>query len=68
MKKTLRLCEVKNIGKAYFHLWEQYSQPIAGGVTIGSHPPGVVSYITGIIEDSNGQIHKVLPENIKFID
>ena len=68
MKKTLRLCEVKNIGKAYFHLWEQYSRPIAGGVTIGSHPPGVVSYIFGIVEDSDGQIHRVLPENIKFID
>ena len=63
----MRLCEVKNIGKSYFHLWEQYSKPIAGGITIGSHPPGVVSYVVGIIEDSDGQVHRVLPDDIKFI-
>lgn len=64
----LRPCYVENIGKALFHLWEQYNEPVAGGVTIGSHPAGVLSYIMGIIEDENGQIHRVFPEKIKFVD
>ena len=64
---VLRPCEVKTIGKALFHLWEQYSKPIPAGVTIGSYPAGIVSYIVGIVEDSNGQIHRVPPEEIKFL-
>lgn len=63
----LRPCEVKTIGKALFHLWEQYSKPIPAGVTIGSYPAGIVSYTVGIVEDSNGQIHRVPPEEIKFL-
>ena len=64
---VLRPCEVKNIGKALFHLWEQYSKPIPAGVTIGSYPAGIVSYTVGIVEDSNGQIHRVPPEEIRFL-
>lgn len=64
---VLRPCEVKKIGKALFHLWEQYSKPIPAGVTIGSYPAGIVSYTVGIVEDSNGQIHRVPPEEIKFL-
>ena len=64
---VLRPCEVKTIGKALFHLWEQYSKPIPAGLTIGSYPAGIVSYTVGIVEDSNGQIHRVPPEEIKFL-
>lgn len=66
---VLRPCVVKTIpgGKALFHLWEQYSKPIPAGVTIGSYPAGIVSYTVGIVEDSNGQIHRVPPEEIRFL-
>lgn len=64
---VLRPCEVKTIGKALFHLWEQYSKPIPAGLTTGSYPAGIVSYTVGIVEDSNGQIHRVPPEEIKFL-
>lgn len=64
---VLRPCEVKTIGKALFHLWEQYSKPIPAGLTTGNYPAGIVSYTVGIVEDSNGQIHRVPPEEIKFL-
>ena len=64
---VLRPCMVKTIGKALFHLWEQYSKPIPAGVTIGSYPAGIVSYTVGIVEDCNGQIHRVPPEEIRFL-
>ena len=67
-KTTLRPCAVVKTGDCLFHMWEQYSKPIAAGLTTGSHPAGVVSYIVGIVEDREGWIHRVPPEEIRFTD
>ena len=61
-----RLCKVgKEIG--YFHCWEQYSDVIAPGLTIGSHPGGQHSHVFGIIEFDN-RVERVDPSKIQFID
>ena len=64
----LRPCLVSSIGKGLFHCWEFYSQPVPSGVTIGSPPAGVISRVYGIIEDRNGQVHRVSVGDICFTD
>lgn len=66
IKKELRLCKVgKEIG--YFHCWEQYSDVIAPGLTVGSHPGGQYSRVFGIVEFADG-VERVSAEKIRFID
>lgn len=54
VKRELRPCLV-NGKKALFHTWEQYS---VGGI----------KHLGGIIEDENGQVFRVCPSSIKFLD
>lgn len=61
-----RLCKVKN-ELGYFHCWEHYSEPVPAGLTIGSPPAGVISYVLGIVEFEDGVRH-VDPTEIKFCD
>lgn len=63
-----RPCHVSGIGEALFHRWEDYSEPIGAGVTIGSHPAGVLSFVRGIVEDMSGKIHYVTPSDVTFLD
>lgn len=66
IRKELRLCKVdEEIG--YFHCWEQYSDVIAPGLTVGSHPGGQYSRIFGIIEFDD-RIERVDPSKIQFVD
>lgn len=61
-----RLCKVdKEVG--YFHCWEQYSDVVEPGLTIGSHPGGQYSQVFGIIEFDD-RVERVDPSKIKFID
>lgn len=62
-----RLCKV-NDKYGYFHTWEHFSQPIEASIMIGGHPGGVVSYITGIVEFSDGSVRRVDPTRIIFVD
>ena len=49
IRHELRLCKVNN-ELGYFHCWEHYSKPVPAGLTIGSPPAGVISYVSGIVE------------------
>lgn len=66
-ERELRRCIVDNIGDCFFHCWENYSEPIPAGVTIGSHPAGVLSFVRGVVEDENGQIYCVNANKIRFL-
>ena len=61
-----RLCKVNN-ELGYFHCWEHYSNPVPAGLTIGSPPADVISYVSGIVEFEDGVRH-VDPTEIKFCD
>ena len=64
---VLRPCLV-NGKKALFHTWEQQSQVIPPSPMVGGHSGGEIKLLFGIIEDENGQITRVNPTSIKFID
>ena len=49
LKYERRLCKVNN-ELGYFHCWEHFSKPVSAGLTIGSSPAGVISYVSGIVE------------------
>ena len=61
-----RLCKVKD-ELGYFHCWEHYSEPVPAGLTIGSPPAGVISYVKGIVEFEDG-VRCVDPTEIEFCD
>lgn len=65
-KKELRECKVnKELG--YFHCWEQYTDVITPGITIGSHLGGQYSRVLGIVEFDD-RIERVDPSKIQFVD
>lgn len=66
LRYELRLCKVKD-ELGYFHCWEHYSEPVPAGLTIGSPPAGVISYVSGIVEFEDG-VRRVDPTEIKFCD
>ena len=66
LRYELRLCKVKD-ELGYFHCWEHYSNPVPAGLTIGSPPAGVISYVSGIVEFEDSVRH-VDPTEIKFCD
>lgn len=66
VKKELRLCKV-NEELGYFHCWEQYSDALKPGLTIGSAPGGQYSRIFAIVEFPD-RVARVEPFEIKFVD
>lgn len=66
IKQQTRDCMVDG-RPGYFHLWEQYSQPVPPSLMIGGHPGGVVAQVFGIVEFSDG-VERVQPYKIKFTD
>lgn len=67
----LRNCSV-NIGKtqeqAFFHCWEHYAEIICPSLLNGGHNGGQVSGTFAIVELKNGEVRKVLPQYITFVD
>ena len=66
IRHELRLCKVNN-ELGYFHCWEHFSKPVPAGLTIGSPPAGVISYVSGIVEFED-DIRRVDLTEIKFCD
>lgn len=66
IEHTTRFCEVDGV-VGYFHLWEQYSQPIGASPFVGGSPAGVVSRVYGIVEFPDGVKH-IEPSKIIFAD
>lgn len=52
----------------YFHMWEQYSKPLAASLLVGGEPAGVFSQIFGIVEFEDGTVERVHPTGIQFCD
>ena len=71
MKMTIkyekRLCKVDE-KLCYFHMWENYSQPVKASMLIGGSPAGIISFVSGIVEYPDGSIKKVTPTSIVFVD
>ena len=51
----------------YFHCWEQCTDVIAPGLTIGSQQGGQFSRVYGIVEFAD-RVERVEPFRIKFTD
>lgn len=65
-KSETRLCEVNGqIG--YFHTWEQWSKPVEASPLKGGPPAGVLARVFAIVE-FEGNVSRIDPANIKFID
>lgn len=60
----MRVCNVDG-RTGYFHCWEQYSDVISPGLTVGSHPGGQFSRVFGLVE-FDGKIERVEPTKIIF--
>lgn len=68
LKLELRPCIIPGKRKGLFHRWEQIAEPIAPGLTIGSHPGGQFSQVAGLVELEDGRITRVDPASIRFTD
>lgn len=66
IKQPTRGCIVDG-RPGYFHLWEQYSEPMAASLLQGGAPAGVYSRVFGIVEFSDG-VERIPPYKIKFTD
>ena len=54
--------------KGRFHCWEQKSQPVAAGISVGSAPAGQLSYTLAIVELNDGSVIECFPYKIRFLD
>lgn len=61
-----RLCKVGE-EYGYFHMWEQYSQPVPASPLKGSFPAGVASHINAIVEFKDG-VRRIDPNRLQFVD
>lgn len=68
IKRELRPCIVNEKGKALFHMWEQHSEIVPLNRTEDGLLQGVVNYVAGIVELEDGQIIRVSPILIRFLD
>lgn len=63
----LRECLVK--GKPhYFHQWMERRWAVDASSAVGGHPAGFCAMTMALVEDENGQIHEVYPNEIRFTD
>lgn len=53
--------------KCKFHCWSQTSNVIQPSLLVGGHNGGTVIFPVGIVEDEEGQVRTVYPNDIKFI-
>ena len=68
IRHELRPCIAGGKTKALFHCWEHYAEPISPGITVGSHPGGQFSKMYGLVEVEDGQVIRMDPSKIRFID
>lgn len=63
----LRPCLV-NGKKALFHRWDEHAEVIPPSPLVGGTNGGQVRVLFGLIEDENGQVIRVNPTCIRFLD
>ena len=68
MKRELRPCIVNGKGKALFHMWEECSEIVPPSPLAGGHTGGVLKFVMGMVELEDGQIIKVNPTSVRFLD
>lgn len=68
IEPALRPCVVAGKNKCLFHRWEQLSEIIPPSPMIGGHSGGCISHVCGIVENEDGSITRVHPNEIRFLD
>ena len=68
MKKELRPCITRDGRRVLFHTWEQYSEVLPPSPLKGGHNGGVLAGVVAICETPTGEIVRINPANIKFLD
>ena len=63
----LRPCLVDG-KKSLFHCWCHVSEIVCPSVLQGGHNGGVVATTLGLVENEKGDVRKVYPERITFLD
>lgn len=66
-KNEYRPCIV-NGKKALFHMWENFSKPVAAELHIGGAPAGVLSFTLAIVEFEDGTVCRVDSDEVRFTD
>lgn len=54
--------------KALFHGWSTIAQLVDASPMIGGHPGGAISDTFAIVEYMDGEVERVRPEQIQFLD
>ena len=67
MGNYLRTCRYEN-ENYLFHCFEHCSYVVPPSMLTGGHPGGQISQVYAIIEDKDGNIKHVGPEEITFTD
>lgn len=68
---VMRPCLLEVDGKkenVLFHCWTHESEVVAPSITIGGHNGGVISSTLALVEKEDGQMVKVKPKRVKFLD
>ena len=63
----MRLC-IANGKRAMFHCWEQVSEVIPPSPMRNGHQGGTVRHTVGIVEYEDGNVERLQPEEIFFLD
>lgn len=67
MGNHLRTCRYEN-ENYLFHCFELNAYVVPASVMIGGHPGGQVSMLFAVIEDKDGKVKRVRPQEITFTD
>ena len=72
-RNRFRLCMVdkevkREEKKALFHRWVEERQLMDASPMIGGHPGGEIATTLAIVEYMDGQVDKVPPASIRFLD
>ena len=54
--------------KGWFHCWCHVSEIVAPSNLRGGHSGGVIATTLGLVEDEDGNVRKVYPEEITFLE
>ena len=63
----MRKCKV-DYELCFFHRWAEESWIVPPSPMVGGHGGGIVKRVWAIVEHKNGEVEKVEPERVKFVN
>lgn len=63
----LRPCLVKD-KKHLFHCWDHQAWTVGESALRGGPSGGQYSLVLAVVEDEDGQVHEVYPQDVRFLD